>query len=543
MKNNNTGNNTTLAAITAAVAGALILPAPSLAAEVPGFTCRASALRLDSPLVPTLSSVLELLTGADGDYPITGDVFEPVIANTPAAPCVTDNDTLILADVPVISSSLSVLLARTHNDAADNQPPVIANASVVNPNLLGLVEVGLVEATARVRAFNNQCAALSQCELAGQSSVASLSIASSKLLTDTITKTSGILSILSPLLGSLTNTTTSTINLLSGTSSVNTSFSKFGFITDPYKVDIKVGVNLSALGLKINPLIVASVYLNENIKEPITNPTKITQRALRVVVSAQNQANIQTLLPKLEALKTVLSTASSVTGTLTGLTGSLLGTVNVVTLNLSSSIQSLLGISTPSISISAQLKTELLDDVSVIIGNLQELLKITDLGAPSGGLLGEHELVVSEASLGYTGNNLCTGSGVSVGSLVGGGTIGSGATQITVAAALSCQNLGADNKLDVSWANNHFSLNTLTQTLCKDVPGISEEVPVTGFDTIVVSGTGFLNGVPHNVQATLSDAGEPGISDSVLISIFNSSNQLVKKISGTLKSGNLQAEI
>lgn len=68
--------------------------------------------------------------------------------------------------------------------------------------------------------------------------------------------------------------------------------------------------------------------------------------------------------------------------------------------------------------------------------------------------------------------------------------------------------------LKVEWGRNKFRLTSYVGALtCVDLPGVNEEHPVAGFDTIVGQGPGLLNGKPAHAVFTFTDAGEPGRND------------------------------
>lgn len=113
------------------------------------FTCRASALRAEN-------------------LPFVG-FLEPIVANPPEDPCVTDNDVLLGLTVDDILSA-AVLGAVTEDSTAPVSSEGFAaqvRVHIVNllgVNLLGL-DVGVLDATARVDSVSGQCA------LSAQSSV------------------------------------------------------------------------------------------------------------------------------------------------------------------------------------------------------------------------------------------------------------------------------------------------------------------------------------------------------------------------------------
>jgi hypothetical protein len=482
MKNNNKWRCIGAATACTLLAGALILPVEGIAAPkgsggggkggggkgggstfTPNsgyFTCRASALYLDSFLVPTLSPVLSLLTGVDGDDPIAGNVFEPVIANPPESPCATDGDVLLGVDVPGLAS-LSVLVANTENDIV---APIYSNAFAASLNLADLVSAGVLESSAAVKSQNGQCV------LSGNSSVAALSIATSKLLS----LTSGLLGLIT---GSEIQTTTSTLSLL----------------TAPTDIEVKVGLDLSLLGLlKIDPIVVARVALNKQYPET----ARLTQRALEVVVDVNN---VQYLLDQLGKIKADIE-------------------LNIL-----------------GISLSLDLKTDLLNNITSLINDLTELLN-------------HNELVVSEAIVDFEGGNPCLDdpgnpnppTPANKKRMTGGGSIGT--TGVRHGFTLHCDPGRTPNNLEINWGNgNRFHLDALSTATCSDAGGISEGNPVAGFDTFTGTGTGSYNGSSgHSISFTFIDAGEPGTNDKAKIAIDGGSVLNINSLTA-LKNGNHQA--
>jgi hypothetical protein len=489
MKNNKKRHYIGAAAACTLLAGILILPLDGIAAPKGGsekggggkkgggaggsstfipnsgyFTCRASALYLDSLLVPTLSPVLSLLSGADGDNPIDGNVFEPVIANPLETPCATDGDVLLDVAVPGLAS-LGVLVANTENDVV---APIYSDAFSASLNLANLVSVGVLESSAAVKSQNGQCA------LSGNSSVAALSIATSKVLS----LTTGLLGIIT---GSEFQTTTSTISLL----------------TAPTDIEVKVGLDLSLLGLlKIDPLVVARVALNQQYPES----ARLVQRALEIEV---NVGNVQILLDKLNILKDTLK-----------------GKIKLDVLG---------------INLSLDLKTGLLSNITSLINDLTELLDY-------------NELVVSEAIVDFEGGNPCLNdpnnpeppTQANKKRMTGGGSIGN--TGVRHGFTLHCDASRVPNNLEINWGNgNRFHLDTLNTATCSDTIGISEGNPVAGFDTFTGTGTGSYNGSPgHSISFTFTDAGEPGTSDKAKIAIDGGAVLNINSLTA-LKNGNHQA--
>lgn len=99
------------------------------------------------------------------------------------------------------------------------------------------------------------------------------------------------------------------------------------------------------------------------------------------------------------------------------------------------------------------------------------------------------------------------------------------------------------DRLQVNWGKgNKFHLEDLTDAACTDDPGISEGKPVAGFDTHTGAGSGRYNGVSGaTAEWTITDAGEPGRSDTLKIKITDANGDVVLDREGTLDTGNNQA--
>lgn len=111
----------------------LVLAMP---AEADGFSCRGSALRIDEPL---------------------GQIFEPVVANPPDAPCATDAKSLLNLP-PVLGVGAIVLGANTEDTAAPISVEGFA-ATVNLVNVVGLVNASadVLDAEAHVNSVNGKC--------------------------------------------------------------------------------------------------------------------------------------------------------------------------------------------------------------------------------------------------------------------------------------------------------------------------------------------------------------------------------------------------
>ena len=99
---------------------------------------------------------------------------------------------------------------------------------------------------------------------------------------------------------------------------------------------------------------------------------------------------------------------------------------------------------------------------------------------------------------------------------------------------------------DRNWdGGNSFHLDQLTKAQCKDDPAIpSPAPPAANFDTFIGTGNGRLNGVSGATATwTFTDAGEPGVNDTVLLTIKDKNHKVVLAIlvPTKLTKGNHQA--
>ena len=86
-----------------------------------------------------------------------------------------------------------------------------------------------------------------------------------------------------------------------------------------------------------------------------------------------------------------------------------------------------------------------------------------------------------------------------------------------------------------------FHLESITSVTCSDDPAIDPNPPKASFDTLTMIGTGRWNGVSGaTIEVTLTDAGQPGRSDTIDLEISVAGNP-VSSISGNLDGGNHQA--
>jgi len=96
-------------------------------------------------------------------------------------------------------------------------------------------------------------------------------------------------------------------------------------------------------------------------------------------------------------------------------------------------------------------------------------------------------------------------------------------TRVTHGFELHCNKNDDPNRLEINWtANglaNNFHLLNLASASCTDDPAIVPNPPNSNFDTYVGTGTGTCNGLPASISFRLTDAGEPGTSDTAQYTI------------------------
>lgn len=128
------------------------------------------------------------------------------------------------------------------------------------------------------------------------------------------------------------------------------------------------------------------------------------------------------------------------------------------------------------------------------------------------------------------------------GRITGGGRVDTAAYgRVTHGFTLRCSD-GEPQLLQVNWARNRFHLETLTSAFCGDNPAMGPESPAAAFDTFGGSGTGRLNGAAGaTVDFVFGDAGEPGSSDTITITIKDVGGDVVLVATGLLGGGNHQA--
>lgn len=131
---------------------------------------------------------------------------------------------------------------------------------------------------------------------------------------------------------------------------------------------------------------------------------------------------------------------------------------------------------------------------------------------------------------------------VVVGKMTGGGRLDTDdGLKITHGLRLDCDPSETPANLEVNWSGHRFHLESVTGAFCANAPGISPIPPVAGFNLHIGSGLGRLNGQPASIGWSLTDAGEPGRSDTAAIIIRDASNNVVLNASAVIRGGNQQA--
>jgi hypothetical protein len=98
---------------------------------------------------------------------------------------------------------------------------------------------------------------------------------------------------------------------------------------------------------------------------------------------------------------------------------------------------------------------------------------------------------------------------------------------------------GADRfpDLKVEWGDYKFRLTSYSSPLiCLDTAH-SEGQPPAGFDTIVGTGTGTLNGAPATATFRFTDTGEPGREDLASITIVSGGVEVLRIVNVTAGAG------
>jgi len=132
------------------------------------------------------------------------------------------------------------------------------------------------------------------------------------------------------------------------------------------------------------------------------------------------------------------------------------------------------------------------------------------------------------------------------GRMTGGGNfVATGGIVVHHGFQLRCSVTDPRQNLEINWGNGRrFHLETVTAVTCSDDPAIDPEHPAAPIDTLVLSGTGRLNGrTTATIQLTFTDAGEPGVNDGVTMTIKDGQGNIVLDVPTTTLSlgGNHQA--
>lgn len=127
------------------------------------------------------------------------------------------------------------------------------------------------------------------------------------------------------------------------------------------------------------------------------------------------------------------------------------------------------------------------------------------------------------------------------GRMTGGGSVAE--TSIRHGFELHCDKNDTPNNLEVNWDNDkRFHLESQTSAVCSNDPAIGSKPPMAGFDTYAGTGMGRYNGVSGaTAEWTFTDAGEPGVSDSIRLTVKDKDSNVVLNMAGNLRNGNHQA--
>jgi hypothetical protein len=130
------------------------------------------------------------------------------------------------------------------------------------------------------------------------------------------------------------------------------------------------------------------------------------------------------------------------------------------------------------------------------------------------------------------------------GQMTGGGSVFTDeGIRATHGMTLECDSNEGPNNLQVNWdRGERFHLEELTSAICFEDPAIDASPPDAPFNTYRGEGTGRYN---NESGATASweftDAGQPGVNDTVRLVIEDAGGAVVLQVSGTLQNGNHQA--
>jgi hypothetical protein len=144
---------------------------------------------------------------------------------------------------------------------------------------------------------------------------------------------------------------------------------------------------------------------------------------------------------------------------------------------------------------------------------------------------------------GVGGGGAGGGGGTSLpGRMTGGGSIISNGLRVTHGFNLNCDVTQNPERLEINWNGNRFHLEQLNTAFCSNNPLINPGNPSAAFNTYSGSGAGLYNGVSGaTINFVFTDAGEPGVNDFALYTIYDADGNLVLTASGNLDNGNQQA--
>ena len=135
-------------------------------------------------------------------------------------------------------------------------------------------------------------------------------------------------------------------------------------------------------------------------------------------------------------------------------------------------------------------------------------------------------------------NNRMTGTGVYVVH-----EPGSRASRVTWNFKIKCDGSRSRFFIRDRGARNWFSLRSTESVVCSDDPSINPGQRRAAFDTLTLTGAGRWNGKPGaTIRLTVTDGGEPGMFDTLHVSIWDESGKLQFEIVvDSLAGGNHQA--
>jgi len=134
---------------------------------------------------------------------------------------------------------------------------------------------------------------------------------------------------------------------------------------------------------------------------------------------------------------------------------------------------------------------------------------------------------------------------VAEGRMTGGGAVFSrDGIHVTHGFVLHCNVIRRPNHLEINWLNeNSFHLEMVTSAACFNNPIFESGNPVSPMDTIFGRGIGRMKGAPASAEWVFTDAGEPGVNDTVRVYVWDANGDLILAVTPDtrLSSGNHQA--